>query len=152
MKRVQSYGAPGITVTFDPNRCIHSAVSQRALPAVFDVGRKRWVRPEAAGAAEVAAAIERCPSGALRYVLAGEAEPAVEESGGQTGTSIQASLDGPLLVEGSFTLLDENGERIASAGRAALCRCGGTATPPFCDSSHRHNGFRSRRGPTGGGR
>lgn len=81
MKRLQTYPGPAITVTFDPNVCIHSAVCLNALPAVFDVGRARWVRPEAASAAEVAAAIERCPSGALRYVLgpgpgrAGTAKP-----------------------------------------------------------------------------
>jgi uncharacterized Fe-S cluster protein YjdI len=56
-------------VTFDPDVCIHSAVCVRGLPTVFDVGRKRWVRPELASAAEVAAQIEACPSGALQYTL-----------------------------------------------------------------------------------
>jgi uncharacterized protein YndB with AHSA1/START domain len=39
------------------------------LPAVFDVRRKRWVRPELAPAADVAAQVARCPSGALQYRL-----------------------------------------------------------------------------------
>jgi len=84
MKRVQTYDAPGITVTFDPNVCLHSAVCLRTLPAVFDVGRRRWVAPEAAPASEVAAAIDACPSGALRYVLEGQepAAPAPKEAGG----------------------------------------------------------------------
>ena len=69
MKRLQTYPAAGIAVTFDPNVCQHSGVCLRTLPAVFDVRRRRWVAPEAASAAEVAAAIDRCPSGALRYVL-----------------------------------------------------------------------------------
>lgn len=68
-KRVQSYEAPGITVTFDPNVCRHSGVCLRALPAVFDVRRARWVEPEAATPDEVAAAIRKCPSGALQYRL-----------------------------------------------------------------------------------
>jgi uncharacterized Fe-S cluster protein YjdI len=74
MKRVQSYAASGITVTFDPNACIHSAVCLNSLPAVFDVSRRRWVRPELASPAEVAAAVGRCPSGALRCVLEGASE------------------------------------------------------------------------------
>ena len=81
MKRIQSYTAPGITVTFDPNICIHSAVCLTSLPAVFDVRRSRWVQPEAATIAEVAAAIDRCPSGALKYVLEGQSEAATEISG-----------------------------------------------------------------------
>jgi len=68
-KRLQVYETPEITVTFDPDVCIHSAVCIRGLPAVFDVNRKRWVRPELAPAAEVAAQVARCPSGALQCQL-----------------------------------------------------------------------------------
>jgi uncharacterized Fe-S cluster protein YjdI len=76
MKRIQTYSAPGITVTFDPNICEHSAVCLRKLPEVFDVRRQRWVRPEAATPEAVAAAIDCCPSGALGYRLG---DPAPDE-------------------------------------------------------------------------
>ena len=66
-KRLQTYETPEIVVTFDPNLCTHSGNCVRGLPAVFDVKRKRWIQPDAATAAEVAAQIERCPSGALQY-------------------------------------------------------------------------------------
>ncbi len=66
-KRLQVYEAPGITVSFEPGLCIHSGKCVRGLPAVFDIGRKRWVRPEAASPAEVEAQIARCPSGALKW-------------------------------------------------------------------------------------
>jgi uncharacterized Fe-S cluster protein YjdI len=65
--RLQVYETDDITVTFDPDICIHSGVCVRGLPAVFDVNRKRWVRPELAPADEVAAQVARCPSGALQY-------------------------------------------------------------------------------------
>lgn len=68
-KRLQVYETPEIVVTFDPTVCIHSGVCVRGLPAVFDVKRKRWIRPEAAPAADVAAQVARCPSGALQYEL-----------------------------------------------------------------------------------
>lgn len=68
-KPLQVYETPDITVTFDPEQCIHSGVYVRGLPAVFEVSRKRWVRPELAPGADVAAQVARCPSGALQYRL-----------------------------------------------------------------------------------
>jgi len=68
-KRVQVYETADITVTFDPALCRHTGVCVRGLPAVFDVKRKRWVRPDAATPDEVAAQVARCPSGALQYQL-----------------------------------------------------------------------------------
>ena len=68
-KPLQSYETPDITVTFDPNVCTHSGACVRGLPAVFDVRERRWVRPERAPAADVAAQVGRCPSGALQFRL-----------------------------------------------------------------------------------
>ena len=65
-KRPQVYETPELTVTFDPAVCVHSGVCVRGLPAVFDISRKRWVRPDLAPAAEVVAQVARCPSGALQ--------------------------------------------------------------------------------------
>lgn len=67
-KRLQTYETPEITVTFDPNLCTHSAKCVRGLPAVFDVTRKHWVRPELASPDAVAAQVAKCPSGALQVV------------------------------------------------------------------------------------
>jgi uncharacterized Fe-S cluster protein YjdI len=75
-KRLQVYETPDITVTFDPNVCIHSGVCVRGLPLVFDIKRKHWVRPELASAEAVAAQVARCPSGALQYRLPEKADSA----------------------------------------------------------------------------
>jgi uncharacterized Fe-S cluster protein YjdI len=74
-RRLQVYQTPEVTVTFDPNICIHSGACVRGLPAVFDIRRKRWVRPEAAAADEVVAQVARCPSGALKAYRPGEPRP-----------------------------------------------------------------------------
>jgi uncharacterized Fe-S cluster protein YjdI len=71
-KRLQVYETDEISVSFDPNICIHSGVCVRGLPLVFDVKRKHWIRPELATAEEVAALIKRCPSGALQYAMKSE--------------------------------------------------------------------------------
>jgi len=68
-KRLQIYETDEISVSFDPNVCIHSGVCIRGLPAVFDVKRKRWIRPELATAEQVADQIKLCPSGALQYEM-----------------------------------------------------------------------------------
>ncbi len=79
-KRLQVYETPEITVTFDPNVCIHSGCCIATLPAVFDVRRKRWIRPELASADAVADAITNCPSGALRYYRNVSRDPSAKSS------------------------------------------------------------------------
>jgi uncharacterized Fe-S cluster protein YjdI len=65
-KRLQTYETDEVVVTFDPTVCRHTGICVRGLPAVFDVGRRRWVRPELATADDVIAQVARCPSGALQ--------------------------------------------------------------------------------------
>jgi len=64
----QTYESDDIIVTFDPDVCIHSGVCVRGLPDVFDIKRKRWIRPELEAADVVAAQVMKCPSGALQFV------------------------------------------------------------------------------------
>jgi uncharacterized Fe-S cluster protein YjdI len=71
-RALQTYEGEEVTVTFDPIRCIHSEECVHGLPAVFDPSRRRWIRPDAASADEVVAAVARCPSGALRARRSGE--------------------------------------------------------------------------------
>jgi CDGSH-type Zn-finger protein len=50
--------------------------------------------------------------------------------------------DGPLLIRGSFKLLDQEGREIFPASQpVALCRCGHSRLLPFCDGSHRAMGY-----------
>ncbi len=74
-KRLQVYETDEIVVTFDPNVCRPTGVCLRTLPAVFDVRRAHWVRPELATADEVEAAVRKCPSGALQFRRPVSSEP-----------------------------------------------------------------------------
>jgi CDGSH-type Zn-finger protein len=56
-------------------------------------------------------------------------------------TKITALTNGPLLVEGPCHLVDQNGVPYRHGGKFKLCRCGGSATKPFCDGTHRRIGF-----------
>jgi len=62
-----------------------------------------------------------------------------------TEVTITVRDNGNLRVVGPISLLDGEGNVIeVEAGRAVtLCRCGASATKPFCDSTHRAIGFAS---------
>ena len=145
MKPLQTYQAPGITVTFDANRCIHSAVCLKTLPAVFDIHRSPWVQPDAATVEAIVAAIDQCPSGALAYTLAGQADASPANSDLTPQTTIRLLLNGPLMVEGTFTLVDESGMMLPERSSVALCRCGASGNAPFCDGTHLKIDFRPKK-------
>jgi len=46
----------------------------------------------------------------------------------------------PYVVQGEFKLVDAQGNEIPIK-KAALCRCGGSMTKPFCDGTHSKIGF-----------
>ncbi|HVE73074.1 MAG TPA: CDGSH iron-sulfur domain-containing protein [Thermoanaerobaculia bacterium] len=48
--------------------------------------------------------------------------------------------NGPYVVEGDFTLVDQEGNEVPLTKRA-LCRCGGSTMKPFCDGTHSKIGF-----------
>ena len=62
---------------------------------------------------------------------------------------ITVKPDGPLVVELPIHLVTPDGQDIPVPPRkdgspaqvVVLCRCGGSATKPFCDGSHKRNGF-----------
>jgi len=58
-------------------------------------------------------------------------------------TRITPLSNGPLRIEGEFTIHDPLGDEFGLAGRTviSLCRCGQSANKPFCDGSHARTGF-----------
>lgn len=59
--------------------------------------------------------------------------------------TITCTLNGPYLVRGLEILQDAHGHRLEAKPVMALCRCGGSATKPFCDGTHQKNGFSGAR-------
>ena len=56
-----------ITVLWKPERCIHSGICVRGLPAVFNVARRPWVSMISGTTDEIRSQVEKCPSGALSW-------------------------------------------------------------------------------------
>jgi CDGSH-type Zn-finger protein len=58
---------------------------------------------------------------------------------------ITVNNNGPIKIEGDFTIHDAEGREYGLAGRTviSLCRCGQSANKPFCDGQHKVCGFES---------
>lgn len=68
---------------------------------------------------------------------------------------VTVTKDGPYLVEGRVSLTHQHivtnaegeslewreGYKLPIVEKYALCRCGGSGTKPFCDGTHKRNGF-----------
>ena len=58
---------------------------------------------------------------------------------------VKVLQDGPLQVKGECQVEDAQGNAIPGKGGDTifLCRCGHSATKPFCDGTHKKVGFKS---------
>ena len=64
------------------------------------------------------------------------------------GTKITLTENGPAVVEtDALEVCDHAGKAVDTGGKTKvfLCRCGGSSNKPFCDGSHRKNGFTDPR-------
>ena len=166
----RDYEGDGIVVHWDSTICMHSARCFGALPSVFRPSDKPWVQFGETGADAVAAAIDLCPSGALRYTRTSPGTPSdqsdrpdpsdqLEENPAMTaepGTADPAApapakltvyADGPNVLVGAVEIRNGAGELIKTVERVSLCRCGHSENKPFCDGSHKRVGF-TDPGPT----
>jgi uncharacterized Fe-S cluster protein YjdI/CDGSH-type Zn-finger protein len=134
----RTYQTDAIAVHWDSSRCIHSGICLQTLPAVFDLDTRPWVTVDGADTATVAAAIDRCPSGALRYERL-DGQPGEQPS---TPATVVPWPNGPLVVRGDVEVQLRHGDRVTREYRMALCRCGHSKNQPFCDVSHRDAEFR----------
>jgi CDGSH-type Zn-finger protein/uncharacterized Fe-S cluster protein YjdI len=133
MSRVHHYKGRHINVSFETGRCIHAAECLRALPEAFNARETPWVKPDAASAEAVMEAISRCPTGALKA----EWVDGLRQEQADLTNRVDIIPNGPLYVRGRVRLLDAKDATIAEEFRVALCRCGASASKPFCDNRHR---------------
>lgn len=62
-------------------------------------------------------------------------------------TTIRVRQDGPYVVTDCQVLTSFDGTVHDSEGTIALCRCGGSKNKPYCDGSHKTNGFSGAKDP-----
>ncbi len=73
-------------------------------------------------------------------IQGGRLVPSGDGSEARDPVTIACATNGPLLVRGPLTVVATDGAT-ATGSKGALCRCGASATAPFCDGSHRRTGF-----------
>ena len=127
-----------VTIVWKPNMCIHSAICFRGLNDVFDPQKRPWITPEKSTTDKIIDQVKKCPSGALSYYLNRDES---EEIKVEAETIIQTMENGPLLVYGNVTVKDSKGNLTKKNNATAFCRCGGSSNKPYCDGSHKKNGF-----------
>ena len=156
----RDYPSAGLTIHWDDAVCLHSRICASELPQVFRPAQKPWIQADAATADEIAATIDHCPSGALRYTrdtdgATDAASPVAESSashsaapGTPPGTAraagpatVHVHENGPLEVQGDMTIVGADGRVLRASRRQYFCRCGGSANKPYCDNSHLRVGF-----------
>ncbi len=125
------YTQGDLTITWQPDICIHSGICARTLPAVFKPKDRPWVQMENGSNAEIMAAIDKCPSGALSYEnAAATASPTANTQ------NIDIKDNGPIIIDGP-TQINYKGETLENdSKKIALCRCGASQNKPYCDGSH----------------
>ena len=73
--------------------------------------------------------------------------------GDMTHVIITTKANGPLIIEGPVRIVTPDGLELTPPPRkdgkpaevVVLCRCGGSQTKPFCDGTHKRNGFQDGR-------
>ncbi len=132
-------GAQG-DVTWDGRLCIHVGECGRSEGELFVGGRQPWCQPDVSDVADVAAVVERCPTGALVHIRKDGAPP---EQPAPTNT-VMVVNHGPLYVRGNLSIDGAAPDMPGVKLRAALCRCGQSKNKPFCDNAHEAAGFQDR--------
>ena len=135
----KTYTNGEVTIVWKPSVCIHSAICFNGLGEVFHPQELPWITPEKSTTEKIIDQIKKCPSGALSYYM--------NADGNDEGVSVEAETiietipNGPLMVYGNVRVKNPSGVITKSSKATAFCRCGGSQNKPFCDGTHRKNGF-----------
>ena len=150
-----------ITVYWKPSACIHASYCYRELIEVFDPSRRPWVDLNGSATDKIIEVVNLCPTDALTWKWNDEAvnetvgtdqvnhikyrrpelletkEPVEQEK----PVSVKIMIDGPIILNGNFTLVHNGINKEVQEGIISICRCGASDHQPFCDGRHRKIGF-----------
>lgn len=67
-KDYRKYFGKKMDIYYNVSICEHAGECVRGNPLVFEVGRKPWIIPDNGEVTSTQSVINRCPSGALKYL------------------------------------------------------------------------------------
>lgn len=82
----------------------------------------------------------------VKFQATGEppSKPGIEPLAVRGGAlNVDPEINGPLVVSGNLEMCCGTGRTFDKVTSVRLCRCGGSKNKPYCDNSHRTNGFTS---------
>ncbi|PTL99708.1 MAG: hypothetical protein DA407_16585 [Bacteroidetes bacterium] len=138
MGKIKEYANKEVTVVWEADKCIHSAICVKNLPNVFLPNDKPWIKIDAASTEELVSTVKKCPSGALSFYMNNEDDKTSES----LETKVEVLENGPLLVYGTLKVTHKDGSEETKNKTTAFCRCGASQNKPFCDGAHVKDEFR----------
>lgn len=149
---MKEYKNKHIIIHWFPELCAHPGTCLRLLPEVFNLEQRPWVNVDAAEPEEIINAVDKCPSGALRYSLPEGSKVDVQiangvgninlEKSNPAAVEISVKANGPLLIDGPTVVIGLDGKPLKEGSKMALCRCGLSGNRPFCDGVHTKQGWK----------
>jgi uncharacterized Fe-S cluster protein YjdI len=157
----RKYSSDEMTVYWKPEACIHASYCYRELIEVFDPGRRPWVDMKGSTTEKIIETVNMCPTEALTWKWNDEARnanitaentnhvrfrrPELSRSEGLVAEEkpviAKVMVDGPIVISGDFTVINDGATKVISEGIMSFCRCGESGHQPFCDGMHRKKGF-----------
>lgn len=137
MGKTKEFSNGEVTITWEPEKCIHSAICVKGLGDVFQPKERPWIKIDAASTDALVKQVKACPSGALGYYMNGE----VTKESEVLETKVEVLQDGPLLVYGTLKVTHKDGSEETKNKTTAFCRCGASHNKPYCDGTHVKDGF-----------
>lgn len=136
----KEYTRDDLTVVWQPELCIHSGVCFRSLPDVFRPRERPWIQLGQTDKEAVIKTVQSCPSGALSIKSVAPAS-ILPEPPDDHRSKVTVIQNGPLRIKEACEITMADGSIVEKPNGVSLCRCGLSANKPFCDGSHKHNGF-----------
>ena len=157
----RKYSNNDITVYWKPGACVHASYCYRELIEVFDPSRRPWVDMNGASTQKIIETVDLCPTEALSWKWNEEEKnreitsehpnhikfrrPELidkqDDIPAETPLSVKIMTDGPIVIKGSFTLVNYGISKEVKDSIISICRCGESDHQPFCDGKHRKIGF-----------
>ncbi|WP_296380764.1 (4Fe-4S)-binding protein [Winogradskyella sp.] len=138
MGKTKEYSNGEVTVVWEAEKCIHSAICVKGLPNVFHPKDRPWIKIDEAKTDDLVNTVKKCPSGALSFYMIDEEDKSAES----LETKVEVLENGPLLVYGTLKVTHKDGTEDTKNRTTAFCRCGASQNKPYCDGAHVKEDFR----------
>lgn len=138
MSKTKEYTNGEISVVWEAEKCIHSAMCVKGLPNVFQPKERPWIKIDSSTTDKIIETVKKCPSGALSYYM-NDTEDKTSET---LETKIEVLENGPLLIYGTLKVTHKDGKQETKNKTTAFCRCGASQNKPYCDGAHIKQDFK----------